>query len=87
MYVKLIKDNQPVDYIENPKYVRWQKENKTFVITEPEEADGILSSNDTKIYQIKPSLGTFAGWVKVQEIEEEEYIDGTRALLSGDEEV
>lgn len=87
MYVKLIKDNQPVDYIEDPKYVRWQKENKMFVIAEPEEADGILSSNDTLIYQIKQSLGTFSGWVEIEEITEEEYIDGTRALLEEDEEV
>lgn len=87
MYVKLIKDGKPVDYIENPKHVKWQKENKTFVIAEQEEADGILSSNDTKIYQIKQSLGTFAGWVEIEEITEEEYMDGTRALLEDDEEV
>lgn len=85
MYVKLMKDNEAIDYIENPKYVKWQKENRIFVIAEKEEADGILNSNDTKMYQLKNSLGVFAGWVTVEEITEEEYIDGTRALLEQEE--
>ena len=74
MYYKLIENGKIVDVLKNPHYVQWQRKNNILVSCEQEEADGVLSSNCVRAYQIV--LGNkyrFAGVGDMVEITQPEY--------------
>lgn len=76
MFVKLTKEEQTIDCIENPLFVKWQKRNALFLVCDEADGEGIVSSDGEKIYHLAgvKSSGRFPyGDVAYEEISEEEY--------------
>lgn len=74
MYYKLTVNGKIVDTLKNPSYVKWQQKNNILLDCEKDEADGVLSSNQLRAYQIvSGNKDRFAGVVEMVEITESEY--------------
>lgn len=76
MFVKLVKEEQVIDCIEDPLFVKWQKKNSVFIACDEPDGEGIVSSDGGKIYHLAGvrSHGRFTfGDVTYEEISEDEY--------------
>lgn len=63
MYAEAIREDQVIDCLKNPKYVKWQEKNKIFVISNQDEAEGVVSRDENLIYKLagRDSRGDFTG--------------------------
>ena len=58
MYYKVLKNNRVIDVLDKLIYVKWQEKHKIFVLTDINDAQGILSSDGEKVFH-EPSLYRF----------------------------
>lgn len=78
MYYKILKNNRVIDVLDKLIYVKWQEKHKIFVLTDINDAQGILSSDGEKVFH-EPSLYRFPinvdGYdnVELEEIDKFEY--------------
>lgn len=50
MYYKVLKDNKVIDVLEHLTYLKWQPKHRTMVITVEDDAQAILSSDQTMVW-------------------------------------
>lgn len=50
MYYKVIKDNQVIDVLDHLVFVKWQEKHQLMVLTDENEAQGILSSDGNTVW-------------------------------------
>jgi hypothetical protein len=78
MYYKVLKNNKVIDVLDNLIYLKWQPKHKIMVLSDENEAQAILSSDNNSIwhevtlYNIPVDAGKFDS-VEVVEIDEHEY--------------
>lgn len=78
MYYKVLKDNCVIDVLEQIIYVKWQPKHKIMVLTDINDAQGILSSDcehvwhDSTLYRFPDDVDGYTN-VKLEEIDEFEY--------------
>lgn len=78
MYYKVLKDNRVIDVLEQLIYVKWQPKHKIMVLTDINDAQGILSSDcehvwhDSTLYRFPDDVDGYTN-VKLEEIDEFEY--------------
>ena len=53
MYYKVIKDNKVIDVLDHLIYLKWQPKHKIMVLSDEDEAQAILSSDDNTIWHEK----------------------------------
>lgn len=53
MYYKVIKDNKVIDVLDHLIYLKWQPKHKTMVLSDINEAQAILSSDNNTIWHEK----------------------------------
>lgn len=79
MYYKVMKDNRIIDVLDNLIYLKWQPKHKIMVLSDINEAQAILSSDQNVIwhektlYNIPVETADKYDTVEVQEIDEFEY--------------
>ena len=88
MFLKIVKGSTIVDVMETLSYVRQNPRNKAIIMSEPEFANGIISSDGSVIWHLeglpKFSSGNYET-VVVVEVCEDEYNAIKNALNAGDE--
>jgi len=88
MFLKIVKGSTIVDAMETLSYVRQNPRNKAIIMSEPEFANGIISSDGSVIWHLeglpKFSSGNYET-VVVVEVCEDEYNAIKNALNAGDE--
>ena len=88
MFLKIVKGSTIVDAMETLSYVRQNPRNKAIIMSEPEFANGIISSDGSVIWHLeglpKFSSGNYET-VMVVEVCEDEYNAIKNALNAGDE--
>lgn len=50
MYYKIIKDNKVIDVLDHLVYLKWQDKHKIWILSDINEAQAILSSDQNTIY-------------------------------------
>lgn len=53
MYYKVIKNNKIIDVLDNLVYLKWHEEHKMMFLSNENEAQAILSSNQEYIWHVK----------------------------------
>lgn len=53
MYYKVIKDNKVIDVLDHLIYLKWQPKHKTMILSDINEAQAILSSDNNTIWHEK----------------------------------
>ena len=53
MYYKVLKDNKVIDVLDNLIYLKWQPKHKIMVLSDINEAQAILSSDNETIWHEK----------------------------------
>ena len=53
MYYKVIKNNKVIDVLDNLIYLKWQPKHKTMILTDENDAQAILSSDNNAIWHVK----------------------------------
>ena len=78
MFYKLVKDNKVVDVLDRLTYLKWQPKNKIMLLSDLNEAQAILGSDNNTIwhveglYDLPISAGNYET-VRLCEIEEFDY--------------
>lgn len=78
MYYKIVYDFIVIDIISNPRWVRWLKNSRRFLFTDPTSANGLVSSDGSCVFNLE-NRGAFDGYkenyktVSFVEIPENEY--------------
>ena len=82
MYYKVISGGQIIDVCDGLNYVRWQERNGLFLNCPESVADGIVSSDGTKVFLFegKEPVGDCA-FVRLGEITAEQYADIRQQLI------
>ena len=76
MYYKVIKDNKVIDVLDHLTYLKWQPKNKIMLLSDIDEAQAILSSDENTIWHVDGLYDLpIDGYntVKLIEIDEYEY--------------
>ena len=76
MYYKVIKNNKVIDVLDNLIYLKWEPKHKIMVLTDENDAQAILSSDNDTIWHEKTLYKVpVSGYdeVEVEEINEYEY--------------
>lgn len=88
MFLKIVKGSTVVDAVQTLTYVRQNTRNKTIIMSEPEFANGIVSSDGSVIWHLeglpKFSSGNYETVVAV-EVCEDEYNSIIKSLNAGEE--
>lgn len=76
MFYKVIKDNKVIDVLDHLTYLKWQPKNKIMLLSDLNEAQAILSSDNNTVWHVEgfydlPVDGYET--VVIKEIEEFEY--------------
>lgn len=86
MYYKVLKNNRVIDVLDKLIYVKWQEKHKIFILTDINDAQGILSSDGEKVFH-EPSLYRFPidvdGYEIVELLPIDEYEYGQLKALNG----
>lgn len=76
MYYKVLINNRVIDVLDQLIYVKWQDKHKIMVLTDENDAQGIISSDNERIWHV-PSLYKIPvdGYdtVQLEEIDKYEY--------------
>lgn len=82
MYYKVISNGQIVDVCDGLNYVRWQERNHLFLSCSENVADGIVSSDGTKVYLFEGKTPVDGcAFVTLGEITAEQYADIRQQLI------
>ena len=78
MYYKVIKDNKVIDVLDKLIYLKWQPKHKIMVLSDENEAQAILSSDNNTIWHEKtlykiPVEAGFYDSVSIEPIDQIEY--------------
>lgn len=76
MYYKVIKNNKVIDVLDNLIYLKWQPKHKTMILTDENDAQAILSSDNNTIWHEEALYRIPVGGydtVRVEQIDEFEY--------------
>ena len=76
MYYKVLKDNKVIDVLDNLIYLKWQPKHKTMILTDENDAQAILSSDNNTIWHEETLYRIpVSGYdtVRVEPIDEFEY--------------
>lgn len=76
MYYKVLKDNKVIDVLDNLIYLKWQPKHKIMVLSDENEAQAILSSDNNTIWHERTLYNIpIDGYetVDIQEIDKYEY--------------
>ena len=76
MYYKVLKNNKVIDVLDNLIYLKWEPKHKIMVLTDENDAQAILSSDNDTIWHEKTLYKVpVSGYdeVEVEEINEYEY--------------
>ena len=74
MYYKVIFNDKIVDVLVSPIHVRYQQRNDLFLICDPKNADGVISSDGSSIFLTNENLiGADPLLVTLEEIDAAEY--------------
>ena len=76
MYYKVIKNNKVIDVLDNLIYLKWQPKHKTMILTDENDAQAILSSDNNTIWHEETLYRIpVSGYdtVRVEPIDEFEY--------------
>lgn len=92
MYYKVLKDNKVIDVLDHLTYLKWQSKNKIMLLSDLNEAQAILSSDNNTIWHVEGfyDLPVEAGeydTVKLIEIDKYEYKKLRVLNLSTSEEI
>lgn len=76
MYYKVLKDNKVIDVLDHLTYLKWQPKNKIMLLSDLDEAQAILGSDENTIWHVEglydlPVEGYET--VRIQEINQFEY--------------
>ena len=52
MYYKVMKDNKVIDVLDHLTYLKWQPKNKIMLLSDENEAQAILSSDNNTIWHV-----------------------------------
>lgn len=77
MYYKLMNNNMVKDILSKVCYVRYLPKSKRWVITDPQSAHGVRSSDQNTIYLLEGRTCPYEGkldMVRLEEISEKEYL-------------
>jgi hypothetical protein len=90
MYYKVIKNNKVIDVLDHLTYLKWQPKNKIMLLSDVNEAQAILSSDNNTIWHVEgfydlPVDGYDT--VKIQVIDQYEYKRLRMLNLSTPEEI
>lgn len=88
MFLKIVKGSTVVDAVQKLTYVRQNPRNKTIIMSEPEFANGIVSSDGSVIWHLEGlpefSSGNYETVVAI-EVCEDEYNSIIEQLYAGEE--
>lgn len=88
MFLKIVKGSTVVDAVQKLTYVRQNPRNKTIIMSEPEFANGIVSSDGSVIWHLEGlpefSSGNYETVVAI-EVCEDEYNSIIKQLYAGEE--
>lgn len=88
MFLKIVKGSTVVDAVQKLTYVRQNPRNKTIIMSEPEFANGIVSSDGSVIWHLEGlpefSSGNYETVVAI-EVCEDEYNSIVKQLYAGEE--
>lgn len=90
MYWKVIKNNKVIDVLDNLIYLKWQDKHKIMVLSDENEAQAILSSDQNTIWHEETLYNIpVDGYetVKIEEIDEFEYNQLSMLNLKTPEEI
>lgn len=78
MYYKVIKNNKVIDVLDSLIYLKWQPKHKTMILSDENEAQAILSSDNNTIWHERtlykiPTDEVKFDTVELVEIDEYEY--------------
>ena len=76
MYYKVLKNDKVIDVLDNLVYLKWQPKHKTMILSDENEAQAILSSDQNTIWHEKTLYKIpVSGYdeVEIEEIDEFEY--------------
>jgi hypothetical protein len=78
MYYKVIKNNRVIDVLDSLIYLKWQPKHKTMILSDENEAQAILSSDNNTIWHERtlykiPTDEVKFDTVELVEIDEYEY--------------
>lgn len=78
MFYKVVKDNKVIDVLDHLIYLKWQPKHKIMVLSDINEAQAILSSDNETIWHEKtlykiPVEAGFYDSVSIESIDEYEY--------------
>lgn len=78
MFYKVIKNNKVIDVLDSLVYLKWQPKHKIWILSDENEAQAILSSDNNTVWHEKtlynvPVEAGFYDSVKVVEIDRYEY--------------
>ena len=77
MYYKVINNNQIIDVLKEPRFVKCLPRSQKVISIEQAQANGVISSNGDDIYHLHGTLNTYQESkreVILEEINEEEYL-------------
>lgn len=83
MYIKLIKNDSPIEYIKNPQYAKYQRKNRIFVSVDESEAEVVISFNRNLLHRIEDRNcegGYSGGVVTIETTTKEEYEEWVESL-------
>lgn len=90
MYYKVIKNNKVIDVLDNLIYLKWQPKHKTMILTDENDAQAILSSDNNTIWHEETLYRIpVSGYdtVRVEPIDEFEYKQLSMLNLKTPEEI
>ena len=90
MYYKVLKDNKVIDVLDSLIYLKWEPKHKIMVLTDENDAQAILSSDNNTVWHEKSLYRVpVSGYdeVELQEIDKYEYKQLKMLNLSTPEEI
>ena len=75
MYYKIIHSNGVIEKYKDPIFVMWQPQNNAWILSNKENANGILTSNGSRVYAFNttPNLPDNIEKIQIKELEMDGY--------------
>lgn len=74
MYYKVLKDNKVIDVLDNLIYLKWEPKHKIMVLTDENDAQAILSSDNNTVWHERTLYNVpVSGYETVDAIEIDEF--------------